>query len=253
MVTFQKRNQFWRRNEAGKYLPSVEELRSLFLEAGSWLDEAEEFRASRIQLISSGRIPSFSSTSPVCLIHIIPLGRFHSHLDLQATSHALFGKFEPLDPEGHSGRFNADGYLRYKAEGIEGKVLSYGQVFRFGAIEGGTSTIATIGTDPLQQAGVLWGKHIQTVLVRFADQAIDLLRSQLDTPPPYAILVSYLRIRDYRLQQDGTMKIGRPIDVDEVLAPTVVSSGDATVGDLLRPAFDVLWQSSGFSGQPPAQ
>lgn len=251
MVSFQKRNQFFRRSEAGKYLPAVDEIRRMFLEGQTWVEQAEAFRLDRLSALDHGRIPRFFSSVPAVVIQVLPLGRMETFLDLQQHSGALAGNLEPLNPAGHSGYYNADGYLRftgspYSVEPING----YAQCFRFGGIEGGTAPIGRDIGKPGKPDLALFGTDVQVKSARFIERALRFISGDLEMEGPYGILFSYLRIHQYSVLDVSGMR-GRPIETDRALAPLITIPDPVAPYEVLARAFDLLWQCSGIAGAPP--
>jgi len=130
MVTFQKANQFWRRGEAGKYSPDTTELRRVFMESTSWIQEADRLHESRtLALRSKSYAPHF------CLVHVLPLGRLSTYLSPRALTAELGPAVAPMMGAGVDWRHNAAGFKVYSTPHPLGPE-HYVQWLRFGVWKG---------------------------------------------------------------------------------------------------------------------
>jgi len=155
MVTFRGLNRFYRRSESGKYQPDVMELRRMFLESASWVAQCDDLRRTRLNGLRS--FPGLDMTS-VCLVHVLPLGRLDSIVDLRTPESILRTALPPLRQYGWSSRFNADGFLLYTGDGTT--VRSYTQWLRCGGAEGFSSSFVSRYDGGAGSVLLLYGREL---------------------------------------------------------------------------------------------
>ena len=105
-------NRFFMRHSTGVYEPDVEELRTLFTESTSALDQARRFRTERIYAIQSeiGERPLVNKGR--IILHIVPVASFSGAVAVdvdqvlqQSTA------FRPMGSSGRTSRFNFYGFI----------------------------------------------------------------------------------------------------------------------------------------------
>lgn len=248
MVTLRGTTRFWRRSEAGKYQPDVPELRRVFLESASWLEECEEFRARRLEVI---RQSSTIDGQRAVVVHVLPMGRLKSRIDIRGCGEALNTAFPPLKHSGWNHRYNADGFLTFTPD-RSGSILSYTQCFRFGGIEGVSAAFVVDrrlqGSDTTTR--VLWGKDFSGVLTSFVTAGVKNLRQVLAVEPPLCLAVSLLGVQGAVLLHDGWHD-GHPVDQPQLILPPVVLESESDISVECRGLMDIVWQAAGWNGQPP--
>jgi len=74
----------------------------------------------------------------------------------------------------------------------------------------------------------------------------------LEIEPPIFVMLSLLAVRGYEMGVDESvfpfpMDAGYPVDRDDLLCPEiVVEDYESKAADILRPAFDAIWQAAGW-------
>ncbi len=253
-VTFQGSGKFWRRGEALKYEPDTRELRRMFLEPKAWLTEANEFRRSRIMSVAREEILGPVSQDLMYFIHVLPLGRLDSMMDPVAIQERL-QDLGPLDHgSGWSPRPNADGLLVYNHVGNNEakKIRSYSQWFRFGGVEGFTSTNTSEQRWDTTPIKVVWGRLITEGTRTYVRGVIAKMRDVLAAEPPLAVGLSLSGVKGaYLIEQWPAMDLARPFDRDRIDVPFVFIE-DLTKDPKaeLQPALDMIWQAGGHSRSP---
>jgi len=182
-----ERDRHWRfysRNSAGVYPLDVSELKAAFLMSETFADRLRDFRSVRLGNIVAGETPIPLGDSPKTVLHIVPIRAFDTLEKFDLTS-LDFGESDLF--KGPEGRYNLDGYLRYRAfrEGVPGKYL---QIFRNGIIEGvGTLTMnnSKIPSDIFEY------EHIEAF-----SQCLNI-QKQLGTESPIFIMYSLLGVKDF--------------------------------------------------------
>lgn len=254
MISLEKNNKFWRRSESGKYLPGVNELRSMFNEQSVWSEAAEAFRAQRLARTDSVHIGAWLDTASPIFFHVLPLGRLDAMLDLSGRYEELLRHLSPPGISGANGRYNADGLMGYHQPSA--RIKSYTQLFRFGGLEGYDSQYVRAGGQSVGEKPVELAAHYMLrCALEWFPKAVELLSTRLDIVPPYGLGVAVKGVRGARIPGDRSYDWGEVIDVDDIVLPLVVIN-DAraeTVSQALYPIFNVIWQSAGHRKAPSPQ
>ena len=252
MVSFQRSGKFWRRSDSGKYQPDIAELRTMFQEAESWIEDAESFRRARIAVVVEDRDSRRLQPGSCVFIHVLPLGRLKRLMDLSEIGSVLGQQVPPPWHQGWSNRFNADGHLTYTTLHDQ-HVGMYSQWFRFGGAEGFATGITgerdVGGGRPMP---LLWADALVKVVIEYAQAAIDACTGLLQSDPPFGVFVSVLGVAGARIvnPRNGAVR-SEAIGPDSLyLPPVVVEHSGTNVATLLEPVFDVLWQSAGYARHP---
>jgi hypothetical protein len=78
-------------------------------------------------------------------------------------------------------------------------------------------------------------------------QYLKLLKSKLETNPQILIMISLLGVRGYGVKKSEDRDRKYEIDRDHLIIPELfVQSYDEKVSDILRPAFDAIYQACGY-------
>ena len=243
-VKFQGSNRFYARTSGGKYEPSIEELRNLFLAAPHIAERMRAFRMERIARIAAGETPVLLSqeTSARAVLHVVPFsafGRFDPFL-IQKI-YPKWGAFPPYGREHATHRVaNFDGFVTlssldaYLAPQGGGRETpphnSYCQVFRNGALE-------SVGVGPDQ----LTEENFQHFLHRlnWSANLLTTRLSKLGVAPPYAVLFSLLNMPPMQPLSSGLPQSAarRPYHFIEILRDTVPKDDTGVAEDII-PLFD---------------
>lgn len=232
MVTLEKINRFYRRSESGKYLPGVNELRSMFNEQQSWREEVESFRRSRLATVvgEAGTLFDHESTT---LIHVLPLCRLGELIDLKDKEEALRTQVPPPSHSGWNNRYNVDGFMTYTLLG-KNPIYTYTQWFRFGGIEGFSSRfVRTRDDERLFYAGSLVDS-----IDKFVPSALQALSEVFDHSPPYAVTVSIVGAWQSRLADLNFYDEPELVDRNEIrLGPAIFERipDAATYAEVMTP------------------
>ena len=252
MIIYEKSNRFWRRSDVGKYQPDLVELRGLFQETASWLEGADAFRRRRItEVRNSVGLLRLLFASPL-FIHVLPLGRQASLLDLRAHEGTLPAALLPPWAEGYSWQFNADGFLTFSST-TGNAIRGYTQWFRFGGVEGYDGrTISVLDDTPGRQDRRLWASDTCRQIEHYVRNALNAQTRILEIDPPFAVLVSLVGLKDSVLYDgQNAYPRGQPIKRDDLfLPPVVVEDTGADEREFLAPVLDIIWQAYGISGMP---
>lgn len=249
MVVAAKRRRIYRRSDVANYEPDVTELRRMFLEATESVQGALEFRDRRLARILSGHV-HVPSTTPACIVHVVPLGGDRMVLDLSRHGEALKLGVPPFGYASWWGRFNADGHINYASDRLP-TMLAYSQCLRSGGYEGFDGTFAG-----QPGAAILSKQQFSAVALRhhvseFVGNAVRMLEGTLSVEAPFLVMVTLLRVYGYRIAGGADESSSFSIDASELYLPEIVLEPGAPLRDAMVPAFDALWQASGIAQAPP--
>lgn len=241
MVTFQDHSRFYSRNSGGKYPLDVGEIRTAFAYSETLPERVRRFREERLGRIVAGETPAGPKDGPKVVLHLLPLRSLDPtfQIDLAAVA-ASREKLPPMYSSGWDGRYNFDGYLCHNTRD---KVChSYAQVFRNGAVEAVDDRIlVNRNGDKLFPAPAVARELMKAVGSYFAVLKI------VEIAPPVFVMASLLGVEGYFItgHHGDTEEV---FDRDTLLLPDLlVEELPADPPRLLRPAFDALWQASGWS------
>lgn len=247
MVSYKNQTHFYSRNSAGRQPLDVREIRAAFLASDEAGQAARRFRDGRVGLIVADETPVPLSSAVKAVLHIVPLLSGPTALDVVAIEREPSALRPPHVSSSGYGRFNLDGYVAFTAP-EKTPQPSYVQAFRHGAIEAvfaGVSLPAREGKGP-----ELFALPLETEIVKSVAGYLATLHKH-GFEPPFSIMLTVVGAKGARIEAGG---IHRPpweqdlvIDRDLLVLPDVlVERLPADPAASLRPAFDALWQASGF-------
>ena len=237
-------NRYWVRNSSGVHEASVEELRSMFLAGATALQRMREFRDERVQYVCSGVGSRPLTGNGRLFIHIFPFSSFigNSTVDLREV-HQHDQVFRPLGSSGGGSRFNLDGFINERS-GEQNN--GYTQVFRNGAIEATKSGIVSNRDSRRLISGVGTEKQFFEVVPKY----IDGLRT-LNIPAPLCLMITLEGVNGaaYAVRSNQWDDEEPPLSRDKIELPECIVDEYGDYGSYcraLRPAFDALWNASGY-------
>lgn len=244
-VTIKGHFKFHARHSSGVHQLEVDDLRKVFLATESTAMRIRNFRNDRIAQIMTGQAYLPLSPGAKIILHIIPFNSFEVGVHYNWTREN-FGDFLPFLETGATvgHKFNLDGILSY-LNNSQRQIITSTQVFRNGIVEGiDCLTMEQDGKrriDPM----VMEARIVQAIdkyLASFKKLGIDF--------PVWAYL-SLVEVKGYIFYLSQRYSIilthQQPIDRNELLLPEIqVDSPDVQGKDILKPAFDLLWNACGF-------
>jgi hypothetical protein len=197
-VIFRNSGRFWARSSAGKFEPSVEELRHIFVERPLVGDRIRSFRAERAAKIASGDAPVRLLGGGNLILHVIPFRAFdlEAMLPLEEVSRYI-DRFPPLNRmSANDHRFTLDGLLTASnAKGLSEPQRAYVQVFRNGIVEAvASSLVRGPGKDMIMLP------TIEISVVQNSRLYAHSLQS-FGIEPPFAVAVTLTNVRGINLLQ----------------------------------------------------
>ncbi|MCZ6759807.1 MAG: ATP-binding protein [Gemmatimonadetes bacterium] len=243
-VVAQGSNRFFVRHSAGVHEPDVEELRTLFSESASALDQARQFRAERLEAIRSGIGQRPLVSGGRIILHILPVASLSGAVAVDVEQvRQQYTAFPPIGSTGMTPSYNYHGFINERG-GDEN--YGYTQIFRNGALEATKANIIRERDDCLFIPGLSLERQIFEV---FSQYIIGL--RDVGVPPPLIIMLTFegvLRVH-YVVGSNVYDEIEPPLPEDVLTLPECVLEDygeDIDHHRAVRPAFDALWNSIGY-------
>lgn len=244
MVTFKNHSRFYSRNSAGKYPLDVTEIRSAFIASESLAERIREFRTERIAKIIADETPVPLQSNSKIVLHVFPLASLTSgtNIDLTIVENNP-SNLEPIGSSSWSHRYNFDGFIKYTSFQSNTYSYSYTQIFRNGAIEAVEARMLAPRDEKKRIPSVYYEEKLIYSLQRYLQ-----LQKNLEFNPPILIMLTLLGVKDYTMAVDSLwFDQENSIDKDILIVPEiVVEDYAAKASDILRPAFDAIWQACGW-------
>lgn len=253
MVTYKGSSRFYGRTSAGKYRLDIDEIRVAFLASEAIPQRLREFRAERLNLILAGDTPIPLVNGPKIVLHVVPASALALTMRRRLDLHELpIGEVQPIYGGINAHRFNYDGRVAFSTRDYDTAKESFGyvQVFHTSAIEAvDTQTLCNVQSDGRNIPGVAFERDVFQAL----GQYLRAITTRLLVEPPIFAMLSLLGVRGARmaLPSSYSMPPHYLIDRDNLVVPEVLIE-DVTIhpATLLRPAFDIVWQSCGYPSSP---
>lgn len=265
-VSFKNFKRFWKRGGNSKYEMSIEELRTDFLSGFELFKRISKFRSERITKISSNDTFVPFVNGPKLVLHIIPLNFFDKNhfINVSKLNESDDFKFPVICNYHHhlTKRLNFDGlfYLdsvRISSDGFnhQWSNYTYVQIFRNSVVEEvvgreeynpGTSVFLIDGNLSYIDPSV-YEKKIIKALKTYREF---LIRQEISGP--CIVFLSFLNVRGYKISKrtysDGEGNQG--IDREVLLLPDIYIEdiNNFSASDIMKPAFDMIWNAGNFSG-----
>lgn len=246
-VTFKGQSRFYRRSEVGKYEPSVTELRRMFLESATWVEECEAFRRKRLNGFRN--MPQLDGSSFVA-VHLLPLGRLNRLLDMGAKAKQMDTNFPPLNQSSWNSPYNAQGFLTFAER--QGQIKNYTQVFRFGGVEGYSSMYVDERDVAGKTRRVLLADSLDIGFENYVVESVKALKDVFDSEPPFCLMLTLTGVDRAIIPTSDSFDF-TPIDQSDIELPPVVLEHDSDVLAECRRLMEVVWQAAGFDGRPKAR
>lgn len=244
MVTFNQTNKFYKRRNSGKFAVDVYELNQMFMQNQVLKEKANLFRTKRItSVLNQESLPNLQISNSF-FIHIIPFGFLDYNItDFSKTEESQILNMRPVYAHSWDRMYNIDGYASYTTTSDRQNISSYNQIFRNGVYEIYSSELFyenrnnKIGFD---------GPSMMEETVKSIKDALKVL-NHLEVEPPFLISFSFHNVLGKVMNNDRS-HYTREFKQNEIIFPLIlVPNYEADIYSLLKPNFDILWQSFGFS------
>ena len=249
VVNYQRHWRFYSRNSAGKYPLDVPELRAVFSLSESLAERIRNFRADRLSQIISRQTPVQLSQGAAIVLHIIPFNSFDPGARIDVAPLARNPTLILPMSTGLGGwnhRYNLDGILSWQTSPESTSAETYLQVFRNGIIEAVDAHM--IGDRDGER--LIPSRGYESELIEALPRLLDLQRG-IGVEPPLFVMLSLLGVAGYTMAVNPTVRLAHrnyPIDREQLILPEMmVDSYGHNPSEILRPAFDAIWNAAGFA------
>jgi hypothetical protein len=242
-ISFKNTNRFWARSSAGKFEPSVDELRQIFSAGPQRLDEIRAFHAERVNLISADGAPvPLLPERPLLILHVVPFAALDAgHVISPAALADKDRDFLPMGGTSQHWRAEFDGFVSLSNKDEDADQRAYVQIFWSGAVES-VAALSEFREETLKLEGFI---------VRSAGWYAHAL-NDCGVPPPYAVLLSLVQAKGSLFiihEQSSASPVTSTRDryrfPDAQLA--TVPESDRDTAPALRPILDRLATLAGNS------
>jgi hypothetical protein len=235
--------RFYSRKSNGKYALDVSEIRGLFSLSENITQRIKSFRFERMSAIIENESVVRLGAHPKIVFHSVPLSAFDPTAKYDLSWLEKQNPFlQPLSATSWRGRYNFDGFLSYSNFG---EVGSYIQVFRNGIVE----AIDDFFLRPREELGkIIPAQPFEELLIWALPRFLQIQRI-LGVDTPMMILLSLVGVAGYRVAAGPYVPNSTPIDRDILVLPEVLLEGSLDKvhpPQILQPAFDAIWNASGF-------
>ena len=247
MVTFNGTDKFYKRRNSGKYSVDVYELNQMFMQNQLLKERIKEFRTTRIKsVIDQKFIPNLEIGNSF-FIHLIPFGFSNNQiLDFSDIKQNSSINMRPMYSHGWDTMFNIDGFAAFSTSSDRQNITSYNQLFRNGIYEVYTSELFYKNQkDFLEFDG---DSFIQEVIEKIKEGLTVINKYNIETP--FYVSFSFHNVKGNVISNRRSY-YSQQFKQDELIFPLIqLSNYEDNIYDLLKPNFDILWQSLGYDKSP---
>jgi hypothetical protein len=252
-VSLRGDRKFYTRHLNGKHVVDIEELRQLFTLRNITQERIRQFRDAQITKIQEGHSPIPLASTPIFVLHIVPFSVANTSANYDLASWYQGQNSRPELPliglPMKRLRYNFDGLLA-RSELYEGEYYGYTQLFRNGAIEVARADSTNISRVQLLNASPEESIPIQSYEIKIRETLPKLVKIQeeIEIPPPFFVMLSLLGVDGYKLAIGGhTFSYDEPIAEKNLIMPeSLISDYDFDVDEVLRPIFNIIWNTVGY-------
>jgi len=244
MVTFNQTNKFYKRRNSGKFAVDVYELNNMFMQNQVLKEKAYSFRKNRIKNVLNQKSMPNLQVDNSYFIHIIPFSFLDNHIvDFSKVEKDNNLNMKPLNANGWDKMYNIDGYATFTNSFNRQMITSYNQIFRNGVFEAYTSDLFFENRNGKMAFN---GKSLIEETINSIRQGLIVLE-HLEFEPPFLISFSFHNVLGNVLYSDSSY-YSREFKQNEIVFPLIlVPTFETDIYELLRPNFDILYQSFGFA------
>lgn len=244
MVTYNQTNKFYKRRNSGKYAVDVYELNNMFMQNQVLKEKASDFRKKRIKtVLNQESLPNLVVDNSF-FVHIIPFSFLDNHIvDFSKAEKDNILDMRPIGTTGWDKMYNIDGYATFTTSSDRQQITSYNQIFRNGIYEAYTSELFFEDRNGnIAFNGIAMIKET----LRTISEGLKVL-NHMQFEPPFLVSFSFHNVLGKLLYNDASF-YSRPFRQNEIIFPLIlIPTYESDIYSLIKPNFDILWQSFGFA------
>lgn len=244
MVTFNQTNKFYKRRNSGKYGVDVYELNQMFMQNQVLLEKIATFRKNRINDVINKKFLPNVETSTSVFLHIIPANYYDNNIiDFSHVANNLTLELKPMATGGWDKMYNIDGFATFSTSANRETISAYSQVFRSGIFEAYSSEFFWVSADGVLK---LDPESLAEEIIPTAIKALGVL-NELQVQPPFYISFSLHNVLEKAIYNQRSY-INRKFRNDEIILPfLLLENYQSDIKSILKPNFDILYQSIGYA------
>lgn len=245
-------NQFYGRNSAGKFPMDVSELKTAFMLNEQLSERIRNFKQERIRRIRNyEELPALLLEGGKMILHLLPLSSFTipSEFDVKELNKNI--QFSPITSNSWDKRINLDGVV--VARQFDKNINSYTQVFRNGCIE------AVVCLSWGEENKDYSSRYDEEIIIKALTDYIEFYQS-LELELPIYVFLTLIDVKGYIFHLDDDfrniyevnyrMRGGNKIVIDRndlIIPEMIINNYETSSSEILRPAFNLIWNSVGFA------
>lgn len=246
-------SRFYSRHSAGKYELEVSEMRPLFALSSTAVEQIREFRIQRLSKIVAGDTPLQLIGTHRLIIHVVPFAAFDPNFRFDLSSFSTEIDLLASMSNGQNSSFpkhNFQGIVTYA--GSRSECTSYFQLFRNGAVEVvSTSFLKRHDYVDRRPELYIYADYERAVVETVSN--ILSIQKQIGAELPLYVMLSFLGVKNYAIAFSGSYSPGEGNIVGEndlILPEAVIEDFELDVKKFMKPIFQIVWNSAGFSRTP---
>lgn len=244
MVTYNQTNKFYKRRNSGKFAVDVYELNNMFMQNQVLKEKASDFRKNRIKtVLNQESLPNLVIDNSF-FVHIIPFSFLDNHIvDFSKAEKDNILDMRPIGTTGWDKMYNIDGYATFTTSSDRQQITSYNQIFRNGIYEAYTSELFFED----RNGNIAFnGMAMIKETLRTITEGLKVL-NHMQFEPPFLVSFSFHNVLGKLLYNDASFH-SRPFKQNEIIFPLIlIPTYESDIYSLIKPNFDILWQSFGFA------
>lgn len=203
------------------------------------------FRQERLAQIKNHPTVGTPDRSPMLIVHMVPADALEEGNRFDLRNQTATSLPPMTTGGGYNGRYNVEGYISYlQLDHKQKTYASYTQLFRSGVVEAVDCYLLGGG-----DAAKRLSSGYEQMVVEHVGRCLQALQA-LGVAPKIYILLSIVGAEGHTFDAFRSA-ITPSIDRDEALLPEVVIEDfTANLYQVLRPAFDTVWQAAGRERSP---
>lgn len=251
MVTFDGENRFWTRDNSGKRMMDVQDVRQLIMLSEGAAQRMKRFRMEQIGNIVAGETPVPMTSNKAIILHLIPLISFTGGVSIDPRP-ITWEEMRTIGAQGASKRLTLEGRIVFH-QNFNGTIDTYFHLYRNGVIEAVNADLLTESFPPPLNKFQGFARLHAHAIVTTLDSALKLYQ-KLGVSPPIFGMLSFTGVRGAYMYRDitaGGMSDTTPLNRDTLLLPEFqIEDLGADPESIIASTFDIWWQACGCFEYP---